>query len=415
MSSARRERRALERSNRKSEEPSDSPSSSEVVAKSGSPVHSAARFLAGVILGVGIFAFITKMDTKQSVEFQPPPSVQETASRQPRLGQLLEMTDDQLASVDVALMNLLCTEGLPGGQKASTPECLSKLNELAEAVQRETVRNFHQFKENPGEFENSEQFFRVLLLNSVIGQDFGLRYNPEKIAAPSLAAFNDQSFYEEPDDVFLSGLLGEHRMGTCASMPVLCVAIGRKLGYPLKMVAAKGHLFFRWDDGKTRMNFESTNGIHSYPDSYYQQWPAPITDEEVQQGQYLRSLTPRQELAVFLSLRGQVFRFHRRTAEAVIANAQAHLLHPDLRVYQVGLALATREQLSQLAMHDPFQGLQEIPKGLPLHMSPQEDVERINAINEWNQMELQRRAQRALQPGLHGNRSPMTPSTGFPR
>jgi hypothetical protein len=54
--------------------------------------------------------------------------------------------------------------------------------------------------------------------------------------------------------LFLHGLT-QGRGGTCLSMPVAYVAVGRRLGYPLKLVTAKGHLFARWEslDGKERL------------------------------------------------------------------------------------------------------------------------------------------------------------------
>lgn len=44
---------------------------------------------------------------------------------------------------------------------------------------------------------------------------------------------------------------------------MLYVAIGRRLGYPLKLVECKGHLFVRWEDAKERFNIEGTSrGLH---------------------------------------------------------------------------------------------------------------------------------------------------------
>lgn len=88
-------------------------------------------------------------------------------------------------------------------------------------------------------------------------------------------------------------------------MPVLYVAVGRRLGYPLKLVNAKEHLFARWEDSKQKFNIECTSdkGINCFPDSEYRKWPYRISDAEMRSGMYLRSLTPRQELAMLLNLR----------------------------------------------------------------------------------------------------------------
>src|SRR5690606_11975163 len=76
----------------------------------------------------------------------------------------------------------------------------------------------------------------------------------------------------------------------------------------------------------------------------YQKWPFPISDSEVQQDYYLRSLSPKEELAVFLSLRGQVLRFHGRSIEALLSCTQANLLHPNHPDLAMGLAIASQQQ-----------------------------------------------------------------------
>ena len=79
-------------------------------------------------------------------------------------------------------------------------------------------------------------------------------------------------------------------------MPVACVAVGRELGFPLKLAGAKGHLFFRWDDGVKKMNFECTNRVNIRSDEEFRKWPHPISDQEMAKGLYLKNLTPREEI-----------------------------------------------------------------------------------------------------------------------
>jgi regulator of sirC expression with transglutaminase-like and TPR domain len=384
MGDARRERRALERMNRKAAKPAESVAQSATAPVSKSlPLWTAGIFLGGMVLGIGI-AFWMAGD-KMPAEAVPPAVAVYTDGNGPPLtmGRLAELSESELAGVDIALMNLLCAEGLPGHGASTVQDCLKKLEQMVQAVRSETAKNLHQFTSNPAEFENSEEFFRVLMLNTVLGQDFGLHYNPKKIAAPTAESLRDQSFYEQADDVFLSGLLGEHRMGTCTSMPVLLVAVGRRLGYPLKLVPAKGHLFLRWDDGKTRRNFECTNGITCYADAHYQKWPFPISDEEVKQGWYLRSLSPREELAAFFALRGQVLQFHRRSIEALMAHAQATLLHPGHPDYRTGLAIASSQYGGAMGMMPAMQ----LPS-TPRFDDPLSNFGGVEAFNEQNQRRM---------------------------
>ena len=74
----------------------------------------------------------------------------------------------------------------------------------------------------------------------------------------------------------------------------------RHHGNPLKLVEARGHLFFRWDDPLGRFfgssevfNVEGAGeGIASHPDDFYRTWPEPWTSAEHAAGCYLRSLRP---------------------------------------------------------------------------------------------------------------------------
>ena len=81
--------------------------------------------------------------------------------------------------------------------------------------------------------------------------------------------------------------------------------------YPLKLVMTDSHVFARWD-GKThpnaawrdRFNIEGAGrGFGSYDDEYYMTWPKKITAHQVRANGYLVSLTPKEELAMFLGFR----------------------------------------------------------------------------------------------------------------
>ena len=124
-----------------------------------------------------------------------------------------------------------------------------------------------------------------------------MRYNPDRIRNVDFTRL---------EDLFLHGLLSGSG-GTCVSMPVLYVAIGRRLGYPLRLVEGPEHLFLRWEDNASgeRFNVEGTSrSFLSEPDSYYETWPREMTEAERSQGYFLTSLTPREELAVFITTRG---------------------------------------------------------------------------------------------------------------
>jgi regulator of sirC expression with transglutaminase-like and TPR domain len=145
----------------------------------------------------------------------------------------------------------------------------------------------------------------------------------------------DDRFFSDPRKVFLHGLLGPERVGTCSSLPVLYVAVGRQLGYPLKLVTTKGHLFVRWEGAGERFNIEATSrGSPRLDDDHYRHWPFEISHAEEQTESYLQSLTPAGELSAFLSIRGMCLSEARRFPEALESFATAARLSPQCHVYQ---------------------------------------------------------------------------------
>ena len=135
--------------------------------------------------------------------------------------------------------------------------------------------------------------------------------------------------------------------GTCASLPVLIVAVGKKLGYPVKLVPTHNHLFARWEsrDGKERFNIESTNGgMGSHPDEHYTEgqyaWNGAVYDGEG----FLKSMTPQQELADFLEIRAMCLRMNKRFSEAAETYQLCVALKPESQVLAVKLRYAKKEE-----------------------------------------------------------------------
>ncbi len=295
------------------------------------------------------------------------------APRQPlTLGQFLALSAAQRRAIDIARVNLLCANDLPGAEGLNIEKQLGTLDSWVKAVHLDTERHFYRFRENPGEYENSEPYYRMLALTTVIQQDFGVRYNPQRIRDPD---------FRDSRDLFIHGLLGEQHTGTCVSMPVLSVALGRRLGYPLKLALTKSHVFVRWDDGRSKpINFEATSkGLVMYADDFYANWPEPLTERDLATGAYLRSLTPEEELAVFLQARGNCLEDLGRLPEAQVAYAQAHFLGPKMPYALAFLAEAVRKEgdSSGLLVHRPLQ--RRSPGRDPREW--QDLADRINAEN----------------------------------
>ena len=254
------------------------------------------------------------------------------------LDDLLQLSPACLSKVPTAELNLICGSGLCPTNEADVRQCLGTIEVWAQRVQSETERHQYRFERNPAEFENSPGFFRMLMLAVVLAEDYGVHNDTARKAGPADTRMDD-GFFSDPRSVFLHGLLGPDRIGTCSSLPVLYVVVGRQLGYPLKLVTTKGHLFVRWEGAGERFNVEATgHGLNRLNDEYYRHWPFEISAAEEEAEGYLRSLTPAGELAVFLSVRGMCLREAGRLSEAAQSFAAAVRLAPECRGYRTMLA-----------------------------------------------------------------------------
>ncbi len=236
----------------------------------------------------------------------------------------------QLGKFDIAEVNLACAEGLAGSEDLDKKAHIETLDKWTQHIRRETERCLPQFYRDGAYYYNSLPYYKILMLVTVLHQDFGVGYNMDLVNSGILYDFTTTKFNASSKDVFVHGLLSDKRAGSCASMPVLVVAIGRRLGYPLKLVGSKGHLFARWDSSTERFNIEASGrGLNVYPDSHYRQWPVPMTKEEEQNYGYLRSLSPVAELVGFLYTRVMCLVEHKRYGEAIGVLEKIERLQPN--------------------------------------------------------------------------------------
>ncbi len=229
-------------------------------------------------------------------------------------------------------LNLAC--GLPGSETLDVPRYLRQLDQWARLVATKTERFLPVFHRSPFEFDNSLAKFRMMALVTVLQRDLGVRYDPA-CQEGAYCALDSRT-------LFIHGLLDGHG-GTCVTMPVLYVAIGRRLGYPLYLVQAREHYFVRWEEpGGERFNIEATTlGFTPRDDEHFRRWPKPISDDEIRQGLFLCNLRPQEEVAAFYRERGQCWLDHLRTGPALEAFAEAARLAPQLFGVQCAWAIAT--------------------------------------------------------------------------
>lgn len=295
--------------------------------------------------------------------------VQEPASAASHFD-LLATPAEHLGQIDVALMNLLCAKGLPGAESLDIPAILAKLDEWAAKVKFETQRHLYRVTDPKyaEHYNHSEARLRAEFIVQVLQEDCGVRHNEDRIQNVDFA---------NAADLFIHGMVNGDHGGTCASMPVLYAAVGRRLGYPIKLVLAKQHVFCRWDDGADRFNIEgATNGGVSYfPDEHYRTWPRPISDAEMKSGEFLRALTPQEELATFLLNRGACLEANGSRPEAMACLAEAHRLMPEAITPMIAMRSALSKhggmrvaQQRRLPWEDPA-----IPAEMRRQMAPVAD------------------------------------------
>jgi hypothetical protein len=224
-------------------------------------------------------------------------------------------------AIDVAEANCLCACSLPGAGLTATPHVLSALERWARAAGRYTNEIVRNFWTTPKDYRNSYAFFRVLCLVTMIERGVGVKYDP--------AAIGSSNFRDASAD-FLPGVVAR-RLATCASFPVLYVALGRRLGYPMYLAIAKGHVFAKWvsPDSGEHFNIDALgHGLNTPPDEHYLTWPRPLTSRDLATGDFLRPLRPQEELSLFLCTRGHCLADNGRLDEARAVYEAANRLWP---------------------------------------------------------------------------------------
>lgn len=251
------------------------------------------------------------------------------------LKRLRDPSDEECAGFDLAEVDLACAVGLPGSERLDAPACLAWIDRAAEWARRQTAGTLGRFRRDPGAYDGSEGVFRVVAMMNVLWGGLGVHYGRERL--------DDPEGLGDSRDHFVHGIV-EGRGGTCASLPVLFAAVGRRLGYPLRLVTTARHLFARWDDPSgERFNVEiNGTGLNTHPDEHYLTWPVDVRGTAWEtETKFLRSLSPREEVASAWAKRAHVLRGAGRLGESVACLAAACSIAADDRL----LRLCLRESL----------------------------------------------------------------------
>ncbi len=219
---------------------------------------------------------------------------------------------------------------MPNCDESAFPDYLALLDRIAAAVKQQTVRSWRLFKLKPQTFNHSENVYRVLTMEHVFRTQFGIKYDP---VVRDLTANNKPWMSDDSSELFIHGLLSSKRTGTCSSLPTFAIAVGRRLGYPLKLILVPNHTLYRWDDGKEIFNLQPHEaGGDVKPDEFFHTWPRKWTENDFAMNErtkvWLHSYTPKREVSKFLCNRALMLRDFKRWKEAMQAIEAAGRFDP---------------------------------------------------------------------------------------
>ena len=245
----------------------------------------------------------------------------------PIVEQFLSMSSEELRRTDPLVMNLVVAKGIPSLANLDIGQYAALADEWATDIRQRLPGMEPHFHRSPQDWKNDIRFFRLGIVCWYVDEVL-------KVTYPDELANAEDRIYVDPLNVFVNGLM-DRRRGSCANMPVLHVAIGWRLGWPVSLACAGNHLFCRYDDGKVTHNIEATafgrGGFRSHPDDYYRE-QYHIPEIAVACGSDLRAVTPREMLGLFVSVRAMHFAVSREMCEAELGLLLARHLFPRNRI-----------------------------------------------------------------------------------
>ena len=242
---------------------------------------------------------------------------------------LIDAPNDELATVDPLVMNLLVAKELPALAHIDIDSYRSQADLWAEQIRRRLLTDEREFHKTPNDWANCIHLFRLGVMCHHLDRSVGIAYKESHRNLKEV-------FYTDANDLFLTGVISDRR-GTCGTMAALHLALGWRLGWPVTLTKVWWHCMLRFDNGQVIWNVETTDtgrGGFSCRDDADIIQKKEIAPEHIRSGSDLVTLTPRQVLGVFL---GNLGRHHWDTMNVEAARirfAQALRLYPQSRVYQ---------------------------------------------------------------------------------
>jgi hypothetical protein len=230
----------------------------------------------------------------------------------PELDAWLNASDETLQKADVLELNLLVAKGLPECKDINIADCKRQLDRWSDQVRTLLAQDPQGF-EREREKWKTERRFELAVIGSVLKDDHGVRY-VDKIDHGNL------------DHKFTIGIFKDGT-GTCSSLPVVWTALGQRLGYPIRLAVAPEHLYCIYDDGTEKINIEATGSSHlgiRDEATIEKECPPAL----VKNGTFMRPLSNRELIGVFLGLRAEIWAARKDMEKALSDFQRAHELVP---------------------------------------------------------------------------------------
>jgi hypothetical protein len=290
--------------------------------KAPAPRRSAKRRWAVTLLALPLLVALAVLARSHFGLKPPSPTISSAAVKAkqfPAIEQLLAMSPADLEKCDIALIDLVCAQGLRGSENLDIAQCLKVLDGWAEQVKWETQRHAYRYNEHPEEYKHSLGRYRMNMLGAILVQDLGIHYNPDRRFELAQGKLPTMAWNADSKDIFIHGLLSGKHEGTCSSMPVLYVAIGRRLGYPVNLATCKMHVYVRYEEPNGgHFNVEATmeTGFLTPTEEDYTRDIFQCTPEEVRGFGWLRPISNAEAFGDLLLHRGSCLALVRRYREA---------------------------------------------------------------------------------------------------
>jgi len=242
----------------------------------------------------------------------PSPLIAEE-SRRLTVSEMVELAAEQRQPIDLVEASLVCADGLPGSENFNAEEYLRMAQDRTEKVRMQTQRGMELFRAHPERYSNSENRYKAEALISVLRNILKGSYEPAALPSQHLLP------------------TGGGSRGPYISMPFLCLAVGRRLHYPLKLASAGDRLRLRWEgEEHFDLDWQSFNAPLEFQERTdekpFPNFPREIEEDHSRPPAYL--LSSADELSMLLNARGVCWESHGKNAEALVAYAQAHRLSP---------------------------------------------------------------------------------------